>query len=74
MHAGNLKPTQLEELMGTVSDEFDRKALVEKEEAYTKLESQDMIRNAEEILESYRLRKVLAGEWTEEDSRHLLKQ
>ena len=33
----------------------------------------DQIRSIEEVLESYRRRKVLSGEWSEADSRKNLK-
>lgn len=66
LHAGKLKSSQLDELMGTERDEFKQQEFDEKNASWTRLEMQDTIRNAEEVLESYRLRKVLSGEWPEE--------
>ena len=73
LHAGKLKSSQLDELMGTVSDQRRVKELQDMKSKWTELEMQDTIRNAEEVLESFRLRKVLSGEWPEDQSRALLK-
>ena len=74
MFGGKLSTRQYEVLMNMDEDE---RALAKQQslgDFKTFTESKDEIRVAEEFIESYRRRKVVDGEWAEEDSHHLMQQ
>lgn len=59
-------------LLQTSSDEGEREALAKAADFKMQRNSRDIIRNGEELLESYRRGQVSTGEWSEQDSHRLL--
>lgn len=72
MFGGKLTPRQYAVLLKMNDDEREMAKLQEREDFLQEEHAKDQIKVGEEMLESYRRRMVHVGEWSEEESRHLL--
>lgn len=74
MQAGKISSREFGVLMNNSFDVEDAEAQAKKMFERKKIEFRHELRNAEELIESQRRRKVLDGEWTEEESQKLMKE